>query len=187
MHPDNFEVRYVGITNRPKARLSSHCNFEFNPGFCSPKDEWIYGLSVYGLSPKMVVIAEFDNRKLAERDEYLLVIKLINKGYNILNVLTAMSKFDGSKTLAQTYTNFIISKRNLGKLFHKAGVYYINESFSLSNIKSTDTASHIIRLHKSDMLKLEKLSKYNMRTLSNMIHKIIYDAIKDVKLEANNE
>lgn len=52
VHPETYELRYIGKTRDPEARLMSHCRTKTR----THVSRWAQGLKRYGLTPKMVII-----------------------------------------------------------------------------------------------------------------------------------
>lgn len=80
--PMTDEVRYVGITSRPKMRLWHHVN-----GRASTRcKRWIRGLKERGREPKMQVLLSVGSRALAYDVEKLVIAKFKAAGARLTNV-----------------------------------------------------------------------------------------------------
>lgn len=63
--PDTMEVRYVGKATNTARRLGQHiCEARSR---ITPKDQWIYALSLRGHKPALVVLTETENWDAEER------------------------------------------------------------------------------------------------------------------------
>lgn len=57
--PNTKQVRYVGKSRNPRARLASHI-VEAKESQSTAKKVWIRGLLDVGMSPVLVIVAEYD-------------------------------------------------------------------------------------------------------------------------------
>lgn len=65
--PRDGEIRYVGVTENPKARYGHHCRLSENIGKRAHRARWICSLLELGLKPEMVLLERADDWDEAER------------------------------------------------------------------------------------------------------------------------
>lgn len=81
--PNTHSIRYVGLTNNPKQRLSSHI---YQCGSTSKKDKWLRSLKATGKVPVMRVIdVVYGTKEDLGRAETLYISEYRARGFDLTN------------------------------------------------------------------------------------------------------
>lgn len=82
--PRDGNIRYVGKTNSPKHRLSSHINGKGLVNESGRKSDWVSELKIANLLPTMEIIEEVSDEDWSQREKHW-ISTLKNQGYDLLN------------------------------------------------------------------------------------------------------
>lgn len=84
LDPHTKALRYVGKSNNPNARLSSHVNCAKNKNYKTPVIQWVRELMAQNLLPEVVLIEDAgDDWQMRELE---IIEQLKAQGYPLLNV-----------------------------------------------------------------------------------------------------
>ncbi len=79
--PLTSEIRYIGRTGKPKARLRTHLKKDGNQA----KSEWVATLLEAGLMPQMTILEESSGYAAVKREDYW-IHRMIDEGCDLFNI-----------------------------------------------------------------------------------------------------